>query len=135
MSRPTWREYGLIMAEAVATRADCTRRRVGCVIFTSDKRIAATGYNASYAGGPSCLGGLCPRGRSSVPSGSDYSSGSGFCVATHAEANALLYADYDKLKGGTVYITTEPCDGCQKLLQAVPISLVVWPEGEIVYSR
>lgn len=132
--RPGWDEYGLILASAVATRADCTRRRVGCVVLDKDNRVASTGYNASYPGGPSCLAGQCPRGQSTVAPGSQYEHGSGTCVATHAEANALLYADYSRLRGGTAYITTEPCDGCRKLLQAVPLSRVVWPEGEIVYG-
>lgn len=130
--RPDWDEYGLIIASAVASRADCSRRRVGCVIFTVDKRITSSGYNGSYPGGPSCLLGQCPRGQSTVAPGDNYESGPGLCHATHAEANALLYADYDKLKGATVYITDEPCYGCRKLLQAVPVARVVWPEGEIV---
>lgn len=132
-ARPDWDSYGLTLARAVASRADCSRRKVGCVIFDSDHRVAATGYNASYSGGPSCLAGECPRARSEVAPGDKYDNGPGACVATHAEANALIYADYARCKGGTAYITDEPCPGCRKLLQAAPLTRVVWPEGEINY--
>lgn len=61
--RPTWDEYFLGIAVAVATRADCTRRQVGAVI-TRGNRIVSTGYNGSPAGLPGCLtAGACPRGR------------------------------------------------------------------------
>lgn len=61
--RPNWDLYGLCIAEAVSLRADCTRRKVGAVIFDKNHRIVSTGYNGSPPGGPSCLSGLCPRGK------------------------------------------------------------------------
>lgn len=61
--RPTWDQYGLKLAQAVATRADCTRRQVGSVVLSNDHRVVSCGYNGSYPGGPSCLAGECPRGR------------------------------------------------------------------------
>lgn len=48
MVRPTWQEYFLTIADAVSARADCTRRKVGCVIVDEDHRILATGYNGSW---------------------------------------------------------------------------------------
>lgn len=60
--RPSWDEYFLGIAKAVAVRADCTRRQVGAVIVR-DNRIVATGYNGGPSGGPSCLSGQCPRGQ------------------------------------------------------------------------
>lgn len=63
MTRPDWHEYGLNLARAAATRGDCTRRQVGAVILDAQHRVVSVGYNGSYPGGPSCLGGDCPRGR------------------------------------------------------------------------
>lgn len=62
-TRPDWSEYALGVAEAVAVRGDCTRRKVGAVILDANHRLAGAGYNGSYPGGPSCLDGACPRGR------------------------------------------------------------------------
>lgn len=60
--RPGWDEYFLKIAEAVALRANCTRRKAGAVIV-KHRRIVSTGYNGAPAGEPGCLDGHCPRGR------------------------------------------------------------------------
>jgi dCMP deaminase len=61
-NRPGWDSYFFGIADAVARRADCTRRRVGAVLV-HDNRVVSTGYNGSPAGRPGCLDGACPRGR------------------------------------------------------------------------
>ncbi len=38
-NRPDWHTWGVGIAAAVALRADCTRRRVGAVIFDEAHRI------------------------------------------------------------------------------------------------
>ena len=53
----------------------------------------------------------------------------GFCIAIHAEVNALLFATRDT-KGATAYITDPPCPGCRKALAAAGIVRAVWPGGE-----
>nr|WP_028709091.1 dCMP deaminase family protein [Propionicicella superfundia] len=129
---PGWDEYFLGIAQAVAVRAKCTRRRVGAVLV-QDKRIIATGYNGAASGVPDCLDGACPRGRLSydqVPGLGDYDRPGtpGFCIAIHAEVNALLFATRDT-KGACAYITDPPCPGCRKALAAAGIVRVVWPDG------
>lgn len=52
------------------------------------------------------------------------------CRATHAEANALLYADTDDTRGATLYITDEPCQGCLKLIRAAGVRRVKTPRSE-----
>lgn len=131
MTRPDWDTYFLGITEAVAQRADCTRRQVGAVIVDSDHRIVSTGYNGAPAGMPGCLSdGACPRGQQSfrdVPPGGSYDTGPGSCVAVHAEANALLYGDWARYKGGVIYITDGPCDGCKRLIAGAGITRVVYP--------
>lgn len=125
MSRPTWDQYFLQIAEAVAARSDCERSKVGAVIV-KDRRIRATGYNGAPAGLPGCWS--CPRRTSgATPGESSYSEGPTRCVAIHAEANAILHCDRGDLEGATLYITRGPCYACQKLVAAAGIDRVVYP--------
>lgn len=124
--RPGWDAYFLGIAAAVAARADCRRRQVGAVIVKAH-RIVATGYNGAPAGRPGCLSGACPRGLSSTADHPDYETGPGACIAVHAEANALLYADRDRCEGASIYITREPCSWCLKLIDGAGITRVVVP--------
>lgn len=78
---------------------------------------------------PGC--GTCPRRTASVsPGETSYDDGPGRCVAVHAEANALLYCDREDLVGATLYVTREPCYGCQKLIDAAGIERVVTSESD-----
>lgn len=126
--RPDWDTYYLQIARAVSARADCTRRKVGAIIVKGD-RIVSTGYNGAAAGKPGCLtAGACPRGRLSVHEvapGSSYDTGSGACIALHAEQNAILRAGLDA-RGAVLYITDEPCDGCARLIEGAGIVRVVF---------
>jgi dCMP deaminase len=115
VSRPDWPLYWMGVAEAVAARADCTRRRVGAVIVDQHNRIISTGYNGAPSGGPSCLAGQCPRGRYTfevIPQGAPYD-GIEPCIAVHAETNALMYGDPVRMRNGVIYVNTEICAGCQ----------------------
>lgn len=127
-SRPDWDAYFLGIAKAVSERGECSRSRVGAVLV-KDRRIRSTGYNGAPMGAPSCLGGFCPRASSNVAPGSSYDTGSGACIAIHAEANALLFASRDDCEGATLYITRSPCDGCFRLIKGSGVAIVVWPEG------
>ncbi|QDF15822.1 deoxycytidylate deaminase [Mycobacterium phage Kipper29] len=127
--RPTWDEYFLTIARAAATRSDCERSQVGAVVV-KDRRVRATGYNGAPTNRPGCA--ACPRRLSKAEPGvSGYDSGPTACVAVHAEANALLYCDREDLIGATLYITRDPCPGCQKLIHAVGIERVVTPDSSL----
>lgn len=131
---PGWDDYFLGIATAVGARAKCTRRSVGAVLV-HEHRIIATGYNGAAPGRPDCLEGACPRGRlgyGQVAALSDYDEpgSAGFCIAIHAEVNALLFATRDTA-GATAYITDKPCPGCRKALAAAGVVRAVWPDGEL----
>lgn len=121
-TRPTWDEYFLTIAAAVASRSDCERDKVGAVVV-KDRRIVGTGYNGAPAGEPGCVS--CPRRTSGVEPGSSYGVGVGICIAVHAEGNALLYTDRADLIGATLYVTRAPCYDCSKLIKAAGIARVV----------
>lgn len=125
-TRPDWDWYFTNIAFAVALRADCSRRKVGAVIV-QDNRIVSTGYNGSPPGGPSCLAGGCPRSYRDVPPGSSYDTGPGSCIAAHAEQNAIIYAGRSKCLGATIYVTSDVCGGCLKMIEAAGITRVVNP--------
>lgn len=129
--RPDKVEWAFIVALAVGTRGECSRRKVGAVVLDRDGRIVSAGYNGSYAGGPSCLAGACPRASSRVLPGSQYDTGPGACHAVHAELNALLdVSERGRLDGGTLYITAIPCDGCLKILRNTTLAGVAWLDEE-----
>jgi dCMP deaminase len=128
IERLSWDEWGLALARAVAMRADCTRRQVGAVLMTSEHSIVATGYNGAASGEPGCLtAGACPRGTSDVAPGSSYDTGAGTCIAIHAEQNALLRATWADMIGATLYITDDPCQGCERTIRATPITRWISP--------
>lgn len=130
-SRPSWEEYYLGIAQAVSVRADCTRRKVGAIIV-KNQRIISTGYNGAPSGKPGCLTtGACPRGRmtmTDIPPGSSYDTGSGACIAVHAEQNAILRAGLECIDA-VMYVTDKPCDGCSRLIEGSGIVHVIFPGG------
>lgn len=130
--RPSWDEWAIGLAFAVAARADCRRKLCGAVILNTDHRVISTGYNGTAPGRDGCLAGNCPRGRLSyveVAEGSDYDKpgSKGYCIATHAEMNALLYADPLHLNGATMACTIKPCNWCYKIIANTQIARIVYP--------
>lgn len=153
--RVSWASYYLGIADAVAVRADCTRRKVGAVVVNNGA-VIATGYNGSPPGEPGCLSdNACPRGRhyqnlnfrpfgggsacacgntwpcaDAVPPGSSYTTGPGSCISSHAEINACVRAG-ERGRGGTIYITDEPCGGCIKVLKSTGLVQAIWYGGSM----
>lgn len=129
--RPDWDAYFLIVARSVSLRADCTRRKVGVVVVDAQHRIISTGYNGAAAGAPGCASdGACPRGTMTLEEHPSYVDGNhdfSNCIAVHAEANALLYADGRHTRGATLYSTDKPCAGCERLIEGAGIIRVVHP--------
>lgn len=131
--RPTWDTYYLKIARAVSERADCTRRKVGAIIVDINNRPLGQGYNGAPPNKPGCLSeGACPRGQMSIADvlpGSSYDTGTGSCIAVHAEVNAILDAGGRRAcLGATLYITDKPCDGCARIIEAAGITRIVYPK-------
>lgn len=99
----------------------CSKRQCMALIVGTDGRVVGTGYNGSPPGMPHCTDGACPRLHNNSPAGSDYAD----CIATHAEANCLMYSDRSLRAGGTLYVTGTPCYPCAKLIASSGISRVV----------
>ena len=139
MQRPGWDHYYMGIAEAVAARSNCLRRKVGALVVV-DKSIIATGYNGSPMGVTNCSDGGCPRCASEAEPGVGYDT----CICVHAEQNAFLLSarNGNCTDGGTLYTTLRPCFGCTKEAIQAGIREIVFAEpteyeGELeqVYQR
>lgn len=112
--RPSWDEYFLDMANAVATRATCDRGRSGCVI-TRNKQILVTGYVGSPAGFAHCD----EVGHQMKDVKHEDGSVTSHCMRTiHAEQNAICQAAKlgIAIEGSTVYCRMTPCRTCAMLI-------------------
>jgi dCMP deaminase len=133
--RPDWDEYFIGIAKAVSTRATCLRRKYGAVI-TKDNIIVSTGYNGAPSGMKDCLeAGKCTRRELRIPHGERYE----LCHSVHAEANAIIRASVDELRGATMYVSgiddgndechAEPCMMCKRMILNARIARVVYSDG------
>ena len=139
--RPDWDEYFLSIAAVVSRRSTCLRRRYGAVIV-KDNIIISTGYNGAPRGEEHCTEtGKCIRNELNIPKGERYES----CVASHAEMNAIINGDPEKMKGATIYITGievsnhnyasgAPCLLCKRMIKNAMIDTVIYrdKDGSIV---
>ncbi len=121
--RPSWDEYFMEVAKAIAKRATCDRGRSGCVI-AKDKQILATGYVGSPIGMPHCdeVGHLMKKVIHDDDTISQH------CMRTvHAEQNAICQAAKRgiSIDGGTVYCKMTPCRTCAMLIINCGIKRVV----------
>lgn len=133
--RPDWDEYFFDIAKAVSARATCLRRKYGAII-TKDNIIVSTGYNGAPSGVKDCLEvGKCTRKELQIPHGERYE----LCHSVHAEANAILRASLEELRGAAMYIAgidnrsnecySEPCMMCKRMILNSGIAKVVYSDG------
>ncbi len=127
LTRPSWDQYFINVAKAVAARATCPRANVGAVLV-KDRRILATGYNGSLPGEDHCLEAGCitnDEGR--------------FCTRViHAEANVLYQcAKFGILSAGSAMYFWDsrdrdvPCNQCYPALVSAGISRIINRKFEI----
>lgn len=121
--RPSWDEYFMEVARAIAKRATCDRGRSGCVI-ARDKQILVTGYVGSPVGFPHCD----DVGHQLKKVIHEDGTITQHCVRTvHAEQNAICQAARlgISIEGGTLYCKMTPCRTCAMLLINCGIKRVV----------
>jgi dCMP deaminase len=112
--REDWDTYFMNIAHQVATRSTCLHRKSGAIIVVN-KNLVSTGYNGAPIGVDHCLSkGVCRKRDLGFGSGEGHQE----CLATHAEANAIIFAARQgtRIDGGTIYSTTRPCIHCAKLI-------------------
>ena len=111
--RPSWDEYFMATAVLLATRSNCERLHVGCVVVTGGarkNRIVAAGYNGYLPGTPH---------HSRMREGHEQ-------ATVHAEQNAVADAARrgSSVEGCVAYVTHYPCINCAKILAAAGIAEV-----------
>jgi dCMP deaminase len=109
--RPSWDEYFMATAVLIATRSNCERLHVGCVIVAAGERknrLVAAGYNGFLPGTPHV---------SRVRAGHEQ-------ATVHAEQNAISDAARrgSSVEGCIAYVTHYPCVNCAKIFAASGIA-------------
>lgn len=128
-------EYYLKIAETIAIRSTCLRRKYGAVIVNNDQ-IIATGYNGSPRDELNCCDtGECYRVTHITPideRAAVHRGQYGTCVAVHAEQNAIISAARKELQGATLYLAClseevdpAPCNFCDRMIKNAGIIKVV----------
>lgn len=123
IERPDWDTYFMNIAQQVALRSNCIKRKVAAIL-AKDRRIISTGYNGTPRGVANCNEGGCPRCNSLGDSGKGLED----CYCSHAEENAITQAAYHgvNIKGSTLYSTFSPCLLCTKMIINSGICEVVY---------
>ncbi|MBQ8718210.1 MAG: cytidine/deoxycytidylate deaminase family protein [Clostridia bacterium] len=108
MERVSKHNYYLDIAQTVAERSTCLRKKYGAIIVKDDS-IISTGYNGAPRGRQNCSDlNFCMREKLQIPRGERYE----MCRAVHAEANAIIAAGRDQMLGATLYQScVDPKDG------------------------
>lgn len=101
MSRPSFQEIYMGLAESMSSRSTCRRLKVGAVITSPDyRKVIAVGYNGSSSGGLNDCDSDEP----------------GKCGCLHAEENAVINCDVSRYTPKVVFCTHLPCVMCAKRL-------------------
>lgn len=136
-------DYYLNIAEKVAERSTCLRRKFGAVIVNNDQ-IISTGYNGAPRKTRNCIDvGLCYREVLGVGRGEKYE----LCRSVHAEQNAVIHAARFAMLDGTLYVvgldpaTGEPledaacCRMCKRVVINAGIGRVIIRTGPKGHSE
>ncbi|HMS90635.1 MAG TPA: dCMP deaminase family protein [Candidatus Absconditabacterales bacterium] len=115
MGRISKNEWFLKLAETIAERSTCCRKKVGCIIV-KDGLIVSTGFNG------------VARGESECPENGCSTESSEGCHTIHAEINAIINAARlgVSINGAEIFITLKPCSDCTRALINAGISKVFY---------
>lgn len=133
MDRVTKENYYLDIAQTVAERSTCMRKKYGAIIVKNDV-IISTGYNGAPRGRQNCNDlHFCMREKLMIPRGERYE----LCRSVHAEANAIIAAPRDQMLEAILYMVcispedhtvvagTSSCMMCKRLVINAGIKSVV----------
>ena len=141
MERISKINYYLDIAQAVASRSTCIRKKYGAIIVKNDV-IIATGFCGSPRGRENCCDrGTCIREDMKIPRGERYE----LCRSVHAEANAIIAASREQMLNAIMYeVCVSPetgelispidsCQMCKKLIINAGILRVIYRDTSEEY--
>lgn len=100
MERISKENYYLDIAQTVAERSTCLRKKYGAIIVKNDT-IVSTGYVGAPRGRKNCSDlGRCTRDEMNIPRGERYE----LCRSVHAEMNAIINASREQMLDGVMYL-------------------------------
>ena len=100
MERISKTNYYLDIAQTVAERSTCLRKKYGAIIVKNDA-IVSTGYVGAPRGRKNCSDICrCTREEMNIPRGERYE----MCRSVHAEMNAVINASRDQMLGADLYL-------------------------------
>ncbi len=133
IARKSKENYYLDIAQSVAQRSTCLRKRYGAIIVKNDT-IISTGYVGAPRGRKNCCDlKRCLREEMQIPRGERYE----LCRSVHAEMNAIIAASRENMLGSTLYLVGEDvktgklipdaccCQMCKRLVINAGITNVV----------
>ena len=119
MARRDKINYYLDLADVVSKRCTCLRRHYGAVLVKNDE-VISTGYAGAPRGRKNCTDlGYCLRQKMNIPRGERYE----LCRAVHAEANAIISAEREKMIGATMYLSGREADTGQYIKNSCSCSM------------
>lgn len=142
MDRVSKINYYLDIAQTVAERSTCLRKKYGAIIVQNDA-IVSTGYNGAPRGRANCSDiNFCMRDKLNIPRGERYE----MCRSIHAENNAIISASRDEMLGATIYMActdaktgellagTTSCAMCKRVVINAGISQVIVRDTATTYT-
>lgn len=113
----------MTMAQVVATRSTCLRRKVGALL-AKKKHILSTGYNGAPKGLQHCSEVGCLREKQGIKPGERHE----LCRGLHAEQNAIIQASVFgvSIDKAALYCTNAPCSVCAKMLINAGIEEIIY---------
>ncbi len=143
MERRDKTNYYLDLADVVSKRSTCLRRHYGAVIVKNDE-VISTGYVGAPRGRKNCSDvGTCVREALNIPRGERYE----LCRSVHAEANAIISAERERMLGGSLYLSGREaktgeyiqnsccCSMCKRMVINAGIETVYIRDDENHYRR
>ena len=141
MERRDKTNYYLDLADVVPKRCTGLGGHYGAVIVKHDE-VISTGYVGAPRGRKNCTDlGYCVRNKLNIPRGERYE----LCRSVHAEANAIISAEREKMIGSTLYLSgrevetgeyianSNSCSMCKRLIINAGIQTVIIRDTEDEY--